>query len=132
MAEDTGSATSLQAEISDLVVRTFREYTGRGATRVRTVLGPDTVTVLLEDTLTKGERSLVRHGRSDEVERIRTTYQDVMGDRLSAGIAALTGRPVLAFLSATHVEPDYAAEVFVLGDAGHDGAADDGGPPADG
>lgn len=115
MAEEHGSAMSLHAQISDLVARAYRDYTGRGATRTRTVLSPDTVMVLLEDTLTKGEQTLVRHGHTGEVLQIRRTFQQVMGEELTAGVAALTGRTVVAFMSATHLAPDYAAELFVLG-----------------
>jgi uncharacterized protein YbcI len=39
-----------------------------------------------------------------------------MGGELRAGVEALTGRRVVAFMSANHVEPDLAAEIFVLGD----------------
>lgn len=35
------------------------EYTGRGPTKARTYVNEDLVSVLLRDTLTKGERSLV-------------------------------------------------------------------------
>lgn len=119
---DTGGR-NLHSAINDLVVRVMQEYTGRGATRARTVLSPDTVMVLLEDTLTKGEQTLVEHGRTQEVLRIRRTFQEAMSRELTAEIERLTGREVLAFLSANHVEPDYSAEIFVLG--GRKGA----GPP---
>lgn len=113
----TDAVKGLHAAINDLVVRALQEYTGRGAMRARTVVGADTVMVLLEDTLTRGERTLLRHGRADEVLVLRRTFQQVMGAELSAGVAALTGREVVAFMSANHVEPDLAAEIFVLGDS---------------
>jgi uncharacterized protein YbcI len=115
--QDTTEATRLRMAINDLVVRAMQRYTGRGAVRSRTVIGEDTVMVLLEDSLTRGEQTLLEHGREDEVLRLRRVYQDVMGEELSAGIAELTGRPVVAFLSANHASPDYAAEIFVLGPA---------------
>ncbi|MDO9410195.1 Na-translocating system protein MpsC family protein [Patulibacter sp.] len=117
MAVTEGSTSSRQQELNDLVARTFHRFTGRGATRTRCVLGEDTVLVVLEDTLTKGERVLVERGRSEDVRRLRASYQEVMREDLVAGVGAITGRPVLACLSATQVEPDYAAEVFVLGEA---------------
>jgi uncharacterized protein YbcI len=49
-----------------------------------------------------------------------------MEDKLKEAIQALTGREVVAFMSTNHLEPDLAAEVFVLdapvsehGDAEH-------------
>jgi uncharacterized protein YbcI len=123
---ETDAGKGLRIAINDLVVRTLHRYTGRGAVRSRTVMGDDTVMVLLEDTLTRGEHTLLEHGRADEVLRLRRTYQEVMGEELSAGIAELTGRPVLAFLSANHADPDYAAEIFVLGNPGEQDTAADG------
>lgn len=73
--------------------------------------------VLPEDSLTRGEQTLLEHGRTDEVLRLRRTFQELMGDELSAGVAELTGRPVVAFLRANDADPDPAAEIFVLGPA---------------
>lgn len=117
MPGSTDAVKGLHSAVNDLVVRALQDYTGRGAMRARTVLGADTVMVLLEDTLTRGERTLLEHGRTDEVLALRRTFQEVMGGELRAGVEALTGRRVVAFMSANHVEPDLAAEIFVLGDA---------------
>ena len=56
---DTGR---LGAAISNAVVRLLAEYTGRGPTKARTTIRSDMVIVLLQDTLTKGERVLVTTG----------------------------------------------------------------------
>ncbi|MGX6447340.1 Na-translocating system protein MpsC family protein [Patulibacter sp. S7RM1-6] len=122
---------NLHSAVNDLVVRTMQEYTGRGATRARTVVSPDTIMVLLEDTLTKGEQTLVDHGRVDEVLSIRRAFQQAMEDELTAEIERLTGREVVAFLSANHVRPDYSAEIFVLGDRRTGGSAGPSGAPDD-
>jgi hypothetical protein len=37
-----------------------------------------------------------------------------MGDDLSSGIEEILGRKVIAFLSANHVDPDNAIEMFIL------------------
>jgi uncharacterized protein YbcI len=74
----------------------------------------DLVSVVLRDTLTKGERSLVADGHSQLVLDMRKAYQNTMGDDLVAGVEELTGRKVLAFLSDNHIEPDIAIESFVL------------------
>jgi len=121
MAGTTSPRTTAQLALNELVARAFRDVTGRGATRVRAVIGQDTVMLLLEDTLTKGEQSLARLGRHAEVHAIRRAFQEEMSDRLSRGVEQIMGRPVLAFLSANSVDPDYAAEIFVLGPPGADG-----------
>ena len=47
----------------------------------------------------------------------RRAYQDAMRDELSAGVEDITGRKVIAFLSANHLEPDIAIESFMLAPA---------------
>jgi uncharacterized protein YbcI len=100
--------------ISNHVVRLLSEYTGRGPTRARTAFSHDLVTVVVQDLLAKGERSLVRDGKGDLVLDVRRAYQATMRDELTAGVEQITGRRVVAFLSANHVEPDIAIESFVL------------------
>jgi uncharacterized protein YbcI len=104
----------LRAAISNAVVHIQRESLGRGPTKARTEVADNMVVVILEDTLTKAERSLVDSGDQDEVRRVRQRFQRAMRDDLVAAVQALTGRTVLAFMSDSHIEPDLACEVFVL------------------
>lgn len=92
----------------------FREYTGRGPTKARTVINKDTVAIVLADTLTKGERSLVGMGEEEHVLHTRRSYQQLMRDDLVNLVEDLSGRTVDAFFSANHIEPDYAVEFFLL------------------
>ena len=100
--------------ISNLVVRLLSEYTGRGATQARTHFNDNLVTVVVQDIMTKGEHNLIRDGRGELVLETRRAYQASMGDELSAGVEEITGRKVVAFLSANHLEPDIAIESFML------------------
>ncbi len=100
--------------ISNVIVRLLRENTGRGPTKARTTIRDNVVVVMLEQTLTKGEQNLVRKGREDKVIEIRHEFQEAMREECTAQIAELTGRNVIAFMSANHIEPDIAAEIFVL------------------
>ena len=61
------------------------------------------VVVLLEDTLTKGERQLVAKGRDVRVLDYRAEFQVAMREDAIAKIEELTGRKVAAFMSA---DPD--------------------------
>ena len=105
---------SKSAAISNLTVRLLSQYTGRGPTKARTFFNDDMVTVVLQDTLTKAENTLVAKDQRDLVLLTRTTFQEVMGDDLIAGIEEITGRTVIAFLSANHIDPDIAVETFML------------------
>jgi uncharacterized protein YbcI len=103
--------------ISNLVVRLLNEYTGRGATQARAHFNDNLVTVVVQDLMTKGEHSLIRDGRAELVLETRRAYQVAMRDDLSAGVEDITGRKVVAFLSANHIDPDIAIESFMLAPA---------------
>ncbi len=105
---------TLHAAISHAVVGLLREYTGRGPMSSRTTIRDNVVLVMLEQTLTKGEQSLVNKGRVDKVIEIRHEFQEAMREESMAKVAELTGRQVIAMLSANHVNPDIGAEIYVL------------------
>jgi uncharacterized protein YbcI len=100
--------------ISTAAVQLLHEYTGRGPTKAKTLINDDVVTILLADTLTKGERKLVDAGRSDRVLQLRHDYQLTMQDDLIGIVERQLGRKVIAFMSQNHIDPDLAVEVFVL------------------
>jgi uncharacterized protein YbcI len=112
--EERSPRGSVAAAISDTVVRLMSEYTGRGPTRSKTVMNRDLITVLLQDTLTKGERRLAEAGKSDIVLQMRHEFQRTMREDLVNAIEMITERKVIAFMSDNHIDPDMAAEVFVL------------------
>ena len=116
---------SKAAAISNHVVRAISEYTGRGPTKGRTYINDDVVMVVLRDTLTKGERSLVSDDLSELVLTMRKAFQGTMRHALINGIETILGRTVIAFLSDNHIDPDAAVEVFLLAPA-------DAGPQGDG
>ena len=105
---------SLSAALSNAVVQCTRDYTGRGPTKARTTIGNDMIVTRMEDTLTKGERSLSDSGKDEMVLDIRRCFQMTMREALVARVEELTGRKVAAFMSDNHIEPDMAVEIFVL------------------
>ena len=116
----------LTAAISNLTVRLLSEYTGRGPTKARTHISGDLVAVVVKDTMTKGERSLVRGGESERVLDTRKAYQRTMRAELTQGVEELIGREVIAFMSDNHINPDVGVEIFILAP---DGANSDGAAP---
>lgn len=52
--------------------------------------------------------------RGDAVNNMRSLFQQTMEADFTAAIERLTGRKVVAFISGNHLEPDVAAELFVL------------------
>lgn len=100
--------------VSNLVVKLLNQYTGRGATKARAYFEEDLVTIVVQDLLTAGERSLARNGDGSLILDMRRAYQEAMSADLIAGVEDITGRSVAAFLSANHLDPDVAVETFVL------------------
>lgn len=111
---------STAARISNHVVQLMNAYTGRGPTRARTSIDNELISVVLRDTLTKGERSLVADDKAQLVLDMRHAYQMTMRKDLIDGVEQITGRRVIAFLSDNHLDPDIAIESFVLASE-HDG-----------
>jgi uncharacterized protein YbcI len=104
----------IAAAISTAVVHVFFEHTGRGPTRARTTINGTTLVVILQETMTKAERSLVEAGREAEVLQLRRSFQETMRDDLVAVVEQMTASRVNAFMSANHIAPDVAAEIFLL------------------
>jgi uncharacterized protein YbcI len=105
---------SVLASISRAVVRIVHEYTGRGPTKARTSIRDDIVVVMLQETLLKAEQTLIRDGKDRAVVEMRRTFQQTMREDLAAAVEKFTERKVIAFMSDSHLDPDYSVELFVL------------------
>ena len=100
--------------ISDAMSSLLSRYTGRGATKSWTTFGRDLIVCVMEDSLTKGEQSLVQFGRTEVVMNIRSAFQEGMAQQAISIVEELSGRRVTAFMSNNHIDPDLAVEIFVL------------------
>lgn len=103
------------ANVSRRFVQLQKEFSGKGPRQVHTYLNDDLVTVLLRDPFTTVEQTLAREGQAEAVREQRHAFQQVMNERYIAVIEEELGRPVLAFMSNNHHEPDISLEVFLLG-----------------
>ena len=74
----------------------------------------DSVLVVLGETQTKAERTLVDRGQAESVLETRHRFQEAMRDDLIEAVETVMERKVIAFMGANHASPDVAAEVFVL------------------
>ena len=111
------SLGEMRAQISSEIVRLQTEYYGRGPTRARTYIVEDIVVVVLEETFTRAERTLIARGERDAIQHIRRRFQQHMADSFISVVEQATGRKVRTFLSDTHVEEDVSVETFLLADA---------------
>jgi uncharacterized protein YbcI len=108
------AAGLLNAALARAVVEVCLKYLGRGPTRAQAFFRNNYVVVILEDTRTTAEQSLVDGGNADSVLRVRGQIRKAMHGDLVEWVERLTGGTVTALLGANHVTPDVAAEVFVL------------------
>jgi uncharacterized protein YbcI len=100
--------------VSNLVVKVYADRVGRGPTKARAYADRDIIVCVMEDTMTKAERTLVDSGRSAAVKQVRDALQETMRDDLAMGIEALTGRCVIAQIGTGTLEPDVSSYLFIL------------------
>jgi uncharacterized protein YbcI len=105
---------SVAAAISNATVQLLNEYTGRGPTKAKTTISRDLIAVVLQDTMTKAERTLAMNGDAKFVLDMRHRFQHAMRNDLVAAVERLAERKVIAFMSDNHIDPDMAVEVFIL------------------
>ncbi len=107
---------SILTEVSNELVRLFKEQFGRGPTSARAAwAGPDVLTVVLEDTLTPAERNMARMGEHERLRETRMFFQYASVREFCEPIERLTGRRVRAFVSGIDTAADgLCVETFVL------------------
>jgi uncharacterized protein YbcI len=117
------SRTTGLMEISNAMVKLYKEQFGRGPTKARTYWCSDhIITTVLEDTLTPVETSLVRLGEHQRLRDTRMLFQYASVREFSGIIERVTGRKVRSFVSGIDTEVDgLSIELFVLHPAGYDG-----------
>jgi len=115
--------TGVLMEISNAMVRLYKDQFGRGPTKARTYWGgTDMLTTVLEDTLTPAERTLVKMNEHQRLRDTRIFFQYATVREFCEPVEAITGRTVRAFLSAIDTEVDgLCIETFVLHPEGYNG-----------
>jgi uncharacterized protein YbcI len=113
---DRSSLGEMRATISQEIVRLQAEYYGKGPTRAKTYIVEDLVVVVLQESFTRAEKTLVERGERDAIEHIRRRFQQQMADDFTSVVEQATGRKVRVFLSETNVDLDVSVETFLLAD----------------
>jgi uncharacterized protein YbcI len=116
-------ATPPMMQISNELVRLYKEQFGRGPTTARAAwAGDDVIAVTLENTLTPAERNLVRLGEHARLRETRMFFQYATVREFCDPVEQATGRKVRAFISGVDTLVDgLATELYVLYPAGADG-----------
>jgi uncharacterized protein YbcI len=102
-------------EVTNAMVRLYKELFGRGPTKARTnYAGPDTLVTTIENSLTPAERNMIALGEHQRVRDIRMFFQYASEREFSEPVEQITGRKVRAFVSGVDTGRDVATEVFYL------------------
>ena len=115
------AGANIMQAISNEMVRVYKDQFGRGPTKTRAFFaGPDTILVVLQDTLTRAERNLAEMGEHQRLRDVRLFFQYASIEALCEPIERLTGRRVRSFVSGMDTLTDYSVEVFELHPEGAD------------
>lgn len=120
--EEARANENVLSQISNEMVRLYKEQFGRGPTKTRTNwAGPDMLVVTLEQTFTPAERSLQRMGEHQRLRDLRLLFQYASVATFCEPIERLIGRKVKAFVSGIDTKADLATELYVLHPRGYEG-----------
>jgi uncharacterized protein YbcI len=113
-----GSATVTSAplrEISNAMLRLYKEAFGRGPTKARTTFsGLDLVLVLLEDAFTVTERTLFALGEIEELHQSRLVVQEALEEPARSVVESALGRKTVAFITGIDPRRAVAINLFTL------------------
>jgi uncharacterized protein YbcI len=102
-------------ELTNAMVRLYKELFGRGPTKARTnYAGPDTLVATIQNSLTPAERKMVELDEHQRVREIRMFFQHCSEAEFTGTVEEITGRKVWAFVSGTDTHRDVSTEVFYL------------------
>jgi uncharacterized protein YbcI len=106
---------AMRGRIANEMVRLHSDYYGRGPTKAKVYADGELVAVVLEETFTPAEKTLIARGESEGIQDIRRRFQRAMAEQFTSLVEQVTGREVRSFMSETDLENDIAVEIFLLG-----------------
>jgi uncharacterized protein YbcI len=105
------------AAVTNGIVKLFRDYYGRGPTKAKSYILDDRILVcVLEDTMTRVEKTLADNGQGHKVREVRLVFQEAMAHEFKQCVRDSLQREVVAYHSQLTLDPDLGFEFFVLGD----------------
>jgi uncharacterized protein YbcI len=103
------------AELSNAMVRIYKEQFGRGPTKAHTVYATDDLLICtLENSLTPAERSMLALDEHQRVREIRMFFQHAAEKEFVDTVERVSGRCVRGFVSGMDTHQDISTEVFYL------------------
>jgi len=115
MADTAGlTGGELNAAVTKALVKIQASHLGRGPANASTFYYDNVMVTLMHDVLTHAEKILGQNGQHASVMDWRETLQTALERDFRAAVERLSSRKVIAFISANHLDPDVAAEIFIL------------------
>ncbi len=106
---------ALLTAVTEEMVALHERYHHRVPASAKTqLLEDDLIAVVMAGVYTDVEKTMIELQRKTVVQETRSAFQDAMQQRFIDVIERLSGREVLAFISNSHVGPDFEIELFVL------------------
>jgi uncharacterized protein YbcI len=105
---------ALRTALANAMVGLMKDAWGRGPTGAKAWLLDDYVLIVLENSLTRAEETLLDAGKDDLVRTYRLAFQETVRAQAIAAVQDLTGRRVLDYHSQIVFRPPRAFEMFVL------------------
>ena len=111
-AEERGNRL---CELSNAIVQLYKQTFGRGPTKSRACFaGPDTLVVLLEDSLTVAERNLAALGQYARLDQSRMLLHAKLENELRAIVERVIERRPIACISGIDASHGLSVEVLTL------------------
>jgi uncharacterized protein YbcI len=101
-------------EITQGMIRLYKEQLGRGPTKTRTWVHENMVVTVMGDSLTPAEKTLAKSDKGEVVRQHRRTLQSAMESGMRKLIEETLYREVVCILSDHSPHPDFAVEVMLL------------------
>src|SRR2546421_12933019 len=113
-AEKSQEALSLQARLSNAVVRAMKDLYGRGPTHAKTFLCDEYVFCVMSGGMTRDEETMIRGGAHEAVRDYRLRFQAVIAPELIRRVEDVLERKVASYHSQVLFDPDRLGEIFML------------------
>jgi uncharacterized protein YbcI len=105
----------LLAAVTEEMVVLHERYHHRVPASAKTqLLEDDLLAVVMGGVYSDVEKTMIELQRVTLVQETRSAFQEAMQHRFIEAVERLSGREVMAFISNSHVGPDFEIELFVL------------------
>jgi uncharacterized protein YbcI len=110
----SSSELTLQAGVSQVVVRTMKDLYGRGPTHAKTYICDEYVFCVMSGGMTRDEETMIRGGQQEAVRDYRLRFQSIIAPELVRRVEDVLGQRIVSYHSQVLFDPDRLIEIFVL------------------